>query len=61
MTEGESERERPIPLPDVDDHEYTRLLDCLNHCIEDAVTSDEQIRIKNLRNRFIEEYERHDR
>lgn len=61
MATEDSDRERTIPLPDVDDHEYSRLLDCLNYCIEDAVTSEEQIRIKNLRDRFIEEYDRHDR
>lgn len=59
MRDG-TERDRDIPLPDVDGHEYTRLLDCLNHCIEDAVTSEEEIRIKNLRDRFIEHYETDD-
>lgn len=54
----DSERERDIELPDVDGHEYTRLLDCLNYAREHAVTSDEEIRIGNLKDRFIEHYDR---
>lgn len=58
--ESDDDPDRPISLPDVDDDEYSRLTDCLNHAIDDAVTSEEEIQIKRLRDRIHEESKRHD-
>lgn len=44
----EEDRGRSVLLPDVNDTEYARLTDCLQHAKENAVTSEEFSRIEDL-------------